>query len=163
MKLIRMKIRRTQGGGATHYDYPTPHYDPQKVVYGPIYEGGLDEVVQSNIVPRGNIDEYILIGVADGDLIQFMKAEGYVYGGFTYGAVEVDKIAALVDGNKWTGPQVNKITDPNKVIEVLAKIARKETLTIEEEDAINPDKRDVKGIVKTKSFEEGLDEAIAAN
>ena len=162
MKLIKMKIKRTQGGGKTTYTYPTPHYDPYKVKYGPIYEGGLNEVVESDIKPRGNVDEYILIGVADEDFAQFMQANNFESDGFVYTAEEIDRTKTLEHGNKWTGPQTEKITDQNKVLQILAKVARKEVLSTEEEDAINPDNL-TQGIVKSKSFEEGLDEAIDNN
>jgi len=163
MKLIKMRINRTRQAGATHYEYPTPHYDPYKVKYGPIYEGGLKEVVESDVLSRNADDEFIIVGVADGDAAQFLVADGYVRNGFTYTAEEIDRAKTLEHGNKWTGPQTEKITDQDKVLKILVKVAKKEVLTKEDEDAIDPDNKDVSGIVKTKSFEEGLDEAIAAN
>ena len=76
---VRIRILRylSKKEGATHYDYPTPHYDAGKVAFGPIYEGGLKEVVESDILPRNANDEFILIGVADADASEFLKADGF--------------------------------------------------------------------------------------
>jgi len=162
MKLIKLKIKRTQTSGKTSYEYPTPYYVATKVKYGPIYEGGLNEIVESDIKPRGNKDEYILIGVADEDFDSFMQADGYEKNGFIFEAKEIDKVKTLEHGNKWTGPQTEKITDQAAVMKILVKIAKKEKLTVDENKAIDPDDP-TPGIVKTKSFEEGLDEALVGN
>lgn len=162
MKLIKMKIRRIRKEGATHYNYPIPHYDAMKVKFGPIYEGILKEVVESDILPRNADDEFILIGVANEDFGQFMKANNFEEDGFVYAAEEIDRIKALEYGNRWTRPRTERITNNDVVIKILAKVARKEALTKEEEDAINPD-NPTPGIVKSKSFEENLDDALMNN
>ena len=158
MKLLKMRIRRNKKEGRTHYDYPTPYYDAMKVIFGPIYEGGLNEIVQSDIVPRNANDEFILIGINNNDFNEFMKADGFEKDGFKYEVKEVNRIKTLKMGNKWT-KQVEKITDQNKVLGVLAKVARKEKLTEEEENAIDPEKEEV-GINKTASFEKSLDKFL---
>ena len=162
MKLIKLKIKRDQTSEKTSYTYPTPYYDARKVKYGPIYEGGLNEVVESDIKPRGNKDEFIIIGVADVDFDGFMQADGYERSGFTYSAIEVDKIKTVEKGNKWTGPQIEKITDQAAVTKILVKVAKKEKLTVEDEKVIDSNDP-TPGIVKSKSFEEDLDEALNSN
>ena len=81
MKLIKLKIYRTKKEGATHYEQP-PNYKAESVKFGPVYEGGLTEVVQSDVLPRNADDEFILIGVADADFSQFMRDDGYEKNGF---------------------------------------------------------------------------------
>jgi len=157
MKLIKMKINRVGKDGATHYTYP-PQYDPQKVRFGPIYEGGLYDVVYSDILPRNADDEFILIGVDDADFVEFMKANGHVQNGFTFAAEEVNRTKSLEMGNKWT-KRVEKIVDEAKVIMILAKVARKETLTQEEKNAIDPESIE-SGINKSASFQESLDKYL---
>lgn len=160
MKLIKMKIQRIESDGKTSYRYPTPYYNAIKVEFGPIYEGGLDAVVQSDIKPRNANYEYILIGVSDVNFNDFMKSNNYTVNGFVFGAEEVDKNNALLLGDKWIGERREKITDATRVIQILAKVARKESLTAEEEKAIDPNDP-TPGIVKSKSFEESLNDYLS--
>lgn len=158
MKLLKMRICRTNKDGATHYDYPTPYYKAELVRFGPIYEGGLKEVVESDVLPRNAGDEFILVGVDNIDVSEFLKAEGFVKDGFTYGVVEVDRTESLSLGNKWT-KQVEKILDQNKVLAICAKVAIGGNITKKEKDALDPDNSEI-GINKTAPFEESLDKFL---
>lgn len=155
MKLIKMRIRRDNTGGNTHYEYPVPYYDAYKIVFGPIYESGLSENCP-DILTRDEDDEFIVIGVKDEDLTQFLGCNNVVDAGsgHVWTAVELTPAEAIVLGNIWT-KQIEKITDQDVVTKILAKIGRSEELTQQEKDALNPDNAEP-GINKTKSFEEDL-------
>lgn len=153
MKLLKMKINRRAVDGATRYTYPTPYYDAKKVKFGPIYEGSC---CAADAQAREADDEFILLGVDDEDAPGFLQANGYKKDGFTYEVTEVDKTTALASCDKWV-EQSEKITDQSKVLSVLAKVAREESLTQEEKDSIDPAKPDL-GISKTKSLTDMLDE-----
>jgi len=156
MKLIRMRIKRTKTPEKTHYDYPSC-YDAKKVKFGPIYEGAMPENVVL-INQRNQGDEFIVIGTTDEDAAEFLKAEGSQEQDFEFGAEEITEEEALADGNVWT-KQREKITDQDKVLQILAKVARDETLTQQEKDAIDPSK-DEPGINMSKSFEVSLNEFL---
>ena len=156
MKLIRLKIKRTSTAEKTHYDYPAC-YDAKKVMFGPIYEGALNENV-ALINQRNQGDEFIVIGTSDKDAVEFLKSEGGQEQGFEFGAKEITEEEALADGNKWTR-QTEKIVDQEKVLMILAKVARNEPLNQTEKDAIDPDNPEP-GINKSKPFEESLNEFL---
>jgi len=159
MKLIKMKVNRTANPqGGTHYEYPTPHYDAYKVAFGPIYEGGLPEGAD---IARGRDadDEFIVVGVKDVDAAQFLKAEGYVKDGVTYGASLISRPEAEALGLAWT-KQTDKVTDQTRVNELLVKVGKGEELTQDEKDALNPEKSEVLGMGKSKSFKASLDESF---
>ncbi|MBW1976261.1 MAG: hypothetical protein JRI45_12000 [Deltaproteobacteria bacterium] len=156
MKLIRMRIKRTSTAEKTHYDYPSC-YDAKKVKFGPIYEGAMDENV-ALINQRNQGDEFIVIGTSDEDAAEFLKAEGSQEQDFEFGAKEITEEEALVDGNKWT-KQREKIIDEQKVIGILAKVARDKPLTQREKNALDPDNPEP-GINKSRSFGEGLNEFL---
>ena len=156
MKLIRLKIKRTSTAEKTHYDYPAC-YDAKKVKFGPIYEGAMEENV-ALINQRNQGDEFIVIGTDDKDAVAFLKAEGSKEQAFEFGAKEITVEEALVEGNKWT-KQTEKIVDLEKVLMILAKVAREEPLNQTEKDAINPDNPEP-GINKSKPFEESLNEFL---
>jgi len=158
MKFLKMTIQRRKIENKTRYGYPTPHYEASKTKVL-LYEGGLDSNAQV-ARDRNKDDEYILIGVDDGDLAQFLKANGYEKDGFTYGAEEIDLAAMKSIGDAYTG-QSTKITDENKVIQICAKAALGQALSQEEKDALDPEK-DASGIVKTKKFSDRLTEILAA-
>lgn len=158
MKLLKMKIKRTDIDGGTHYDYPTPYYDANKVIFGPIYEGGIEDNLET-IKNRKSNDEFIIIGVEDSNMNNFLSANGYKdNSGFEFSCVEITQTVAEQDGIRWTR-QIEKITDMNRVVTILAKIGRGETLTQKEKDALNPDNSEI-GINKTKSFAQHLQESI---
>jgi len=156
VKLIRLKIKRTSTAEKTHYDYPAC-YDAKKVKFGPIYEGAMEENV-ALINQRNQGDEFIVIGTDDKDAVAFLKAEGSKEQAFEFGAKEITVEEALVEGNKWT-KQTEKIVDLEKVLMILAKVAREEPLNQTEKDAINPDNPEP-GINKSKPFEESLNEFL---
>lgn len=154
MRLLKMRIRRTKAGGATRYTYPTPYYDAFKVVFGPVYEGGIEESAQG-ARDRGLDDEYIILGVEDGNAAQFLESNGKKHeSGFVWACEEItcDEMEAL--GGQWI-KQADKITDQEKVIAILAKVARKEVLAVEDERALDPTDPTL-GINRTKSFAEIL-------
>lgn len=154
MKFLRMRIRRQDLEGRTHYTYPSC-YEANKIIIGPIYEGGL-EWQEKKIRDRKKEDEYILVGIDDSNLSQFLKAQKLLEDNFYYGVEEVDLNDAKTIGDNWT-EQTEKITDEKKVLMICAKAIRGEALSQAEKDAIDPEK-DTPGIIRTKKFSEILDE-----
>lgn len=149
MKLIKMKIKRNQTAERTRYVYPKG-YDATKVRFGPVYESFLPENYDE-VVARGNTDEFILIGVSDADAPGFLADPD---------AKELTYEEAAALGGAWT-KQIEKITDPGKVIAIAAKVVKGEALTQEEKEALDPDSP-VSGINKSRSFKESLDEFLAS-
>ena len=148
MKLIKLKISRDQNASRTHYTYPK-EYDATKVRFGPFYESSLSENLVK-VVARGNTDEFILFGVLDEDAPNFLvnpKAQKLSY----------DDALAL--GNTWT-KQIERITNPNKTLAVVAKAVRGETLTQAEKAALDPNNQE-SGINKSKTFKDMLDEFLS--
>jgi hypothetical protein len=160
MVLLKMRIRRTGGNGCTHYDYPK-QYDAHKIVFGPIYESGLEEVAQK-VRDRNAGDEFIIIGIDEADKSQFMQSNLTPDAdGFIHTCVELTEEETAAIGGTWTKQQ-EKITDRDKVLRITAKSARGEALTEEEKNALDPDHAE-SGIVKTKHFSVELREVIEAH
>jgi hypothetical protein len=161
MVLLKMRIKRTKNGESTHYDYPVPYYDAHKVIFGPFYESGLEEVAKE-VRDRNDDDEFIVIGVDEANAPNFLESNGKKdASGFEWKTEEITQAEAEALGAKWT-KQEEKITDQSKVIKILAKVGRKETLTQDELNALNPDHEE-KGINKTESFAESLGKVITAH
>ncbi|RPI56420.1 MAG: hypothetical protein EHM49_00060 [Deltaproteobacteria bacterium] len=148
MKLIKMSIGRNRTPEKTSYVYPK-EYDARKVRFGPVYESSLKKNFDK-VVARGDRDESILIGVDDADAVQFLANPT---------AQEVPYDDALALGDDWT-EQVERITDSAKVIAISAKVARGESLSKKEKEALDPESKEP-GITKSRSFKEVLDEALA--
>ena len=148
MILIQMKIARHHTAERTQYSYP-PGYDAKKIVFGPVYESSLPENFVA-VVARGDSDEFILIGVADGDAAGFLAIKD---------AEEVNYTKALELGNTWT-KQIEQITKPTLVISLCAKAVRGEVLTFQDQEVLDPDSPEP-GINKSKAFKDSLDEALA--
>jgi hypothetical protein len=152
MKLLKMRIRRTSEEGHTHYEYPQS-YDAHKVAFGPIYESGLPEIAKE-AQDRDADDEFIIIGVKDSDLAQFLQSNTEVKFGHTFTTVALTKEETIALGERWT-KQTEKMDD-KIILPIVAKVARGEKLTQKEKDALNPDHKEP-GITKTKSFTEDLE------
>jgi hypothetical protein len=155
MKLLKMRIRRTNEEGHTHYEYPQS-YDAHKVAFGPIYESGLPEIAKE-AQDRDADDEFIIIGVKEADLAQFLKSNTEVKSGHTFTTVELTKEEAVALGGRWT-KQTEKMDD-KIILPIVAKVARGEKLSQKEKDALDPNHKEP-GITKTKSFAEDLDEYL---
>ena len=158
-----MKIRRDKTQKGTHYEYPTPHYDAKRVLFGPVYEAVLERKV--NEVDERNKsktigEEFIIVGVDELDASLFLQANGFIKNGFKFEATEIDESSVITYGDDWT-EQIEKITDQNKVNEIAKKVGKGEQLTQEDMDALNPDKPEIVGIGKSKSFLEDLTKAKA--
>jgi len=145
-KILKVKIQRASANGGTKYTYP-PEYDASKIellCYESVGEG-------IKVLNRTDKFEYAIGVVSNADALAFLVSPDII---------EMAKATAITNGRKWR-PQVEKITDNTKVISVLAKVARKETLTKEDEDALDPD-NPVKGIGKSRLFDDLLEERLNA-
>ena len=148
MHILKMKIARNQTAGRTRYTYPK-EYDATKVRFGPFYESSLPENF-TKVVTRGNTDEFILIGVSDKDAPSFLANPD---------AKELSYDDSLVLGNAWT-KQIERVTNPDKVLAFVAKAVRGETLTNDEKAALDPNSQEP-GVNKSKAFKDTLDEFLS--
>lgn len=155
MRLLKIKVKRVRESGATHYTYPQPHYDMLNIVFGPIYEGGMDKNLPSiwARASQDSGDEYIIVGVKNINVEKALINDDIQ---------EITKQECLDYGSLWTGGSVPVITNMDKVVQILAKVARNESLTIEEKNSIDP-KSSEPGINNTPTFEEDLNKYIGAN
>jgi len=158
MKVIKMKVHRYDPGhGGTRYEYP-PGYDAKKVVMGPHYEKGAKE--------RGDDFQYIIFGVRDADAAQFLGADAVEVNArsgkkFKFEAKEQTREEAEAEiDNFLRGEEYNQgaefVEDQLVVAKLTTKIAKKEELTTEELDALDPDKP-ARGIGRKKSVKEHWD------
>ena len=145
MKILKVKIKRNQGGGKTSYTYP-PQYNAQKFDVL-VYESQLTDGY-NKVVGKGNKEEIVIGTVQDDDAASFLVSPDIT---------EITKAEADVFLGEDLDKKVEKITDQNEVLRVLAKVARKETLSMEDLDVIDP-KKPTKGIGSSKSFNETLGE-----
>lgn len=145
MKILKVKIIRTQGGGKTSYTYP-PEYDSKKftvIIYETQITGKMDKVVS-----RGNDHEFV-IGVvqdadapaflANSDIVELTRAEAE-----TFIDVDIDKAESSV-------------IDVNKVVTITAKAVSGKTLTKKEKDAIDPTSSEI-GINQGRTLRKALDD-----
>ncbi len=143
-KILKVRIGRSVGGGKTSYTYP-PEYDPKKFQVI-VYETQI-EWEKAKVEARGNKDEYVVGVVEELDAPAFLISDDIV---------EITR----AESETFIGPELNrtseKITDPSKVLSILAKVARKEVLTPEEENAIDPT-NSVKGINNGSTIKDALD------
>jgi len=144
-KVLKVKIKRDQSGGATHYEYP-PQYNPKKFQVI-TYETQLTDKMDV-VIGRGNKDEYVLGFVEDVDVAGFLASPDIV---------EVNRAEA----DEFIGPDLDKatekITDQNAVLIALAKVAKKEELSDEDKEVIDSSNKKP-GINRSKSLREVLDE-----
>jgi len=125
MKILKIKVKREQTQVGTHYTYP-PEYDPYKIQVL-CYESSLPEN-QINVVARGNKDEFLIGCVKNIDAPQFLANPDII---------EITEVEALTLGNIWT-KQVEKIVDQDGLLLLLAKVAKGQELTLQEQDLLNP-------------------------
>lgn len=144
-KILKVKVGRKAINGGTRYVYP-PVYDASKIQVL-VYESSLEENLQE-VKNRGNNYEFLLGLVDEADAPRFLKSEDIT---------EISRSEAEQLGAVWTKQQ-EKITDQNAVLSVLSKMARKETLSTDDQKVIDPND-DTPGIAKSKSFSQILDES----
>lgn len=149
MKVLKVHIQRDRNEARTHYTYP-PEYDAQKIQVL-AYESSLQKNFLK-VVERGDIDEYLIGVVKDEDAPKFLKSSHIE---------EIDTDTTLELGEDWT-ETVERITDPIKVMTALKKMKAGESLTPEEDDAINPDNPAL-GVSRSRSFRDHLAEILGAD
>ena len=145
MKLLKVKIKRTQNAGSTHYEYP-PEYNPKKfqvLCYETQLEGKYDAVVG-----RGNTDEYVIGFVPDGEETVFLYSPDIT-------EINKSEVDAFLGAD--LDKKVQKITDQDAVLSVLAKSAKKEVLTEADLKVLDP-KDATAGITESKSYNDVLKE-----
>ena len=142
--ILRVHAKRTEGNGVTHYEYP-PEYDAEKIQVLAYEEGG-------ECALRNDGHQHLIGIVADADAAQFLASPDIE---------EIDEATACEAGERWR-PQVQRISDQNVVLTIVAKAAIGGKLTIAEKDALNPDTA-TPGVSKSVSFTTLLGEAKNAD
>jgi len=134
MKIIKVKLISESTPARTHYSYP-PEYDKNKIyvlAYGKI-----------------NADHCCLGVIKDEALKQFIASDNID---------ELTREEAIELGEVWR-PQIEKITDEKEVIKICKKIVKGQNLIQKEKNALDSNES-TKGINKSKSFTELLDEYL---
>ena len=144
-KLLKVKIKRSQENGKTSYTYPKEFEATkfQVLVYETQLEGKL-----SHVVGRGNKDEYVLGFVDEQFVSDFLKNPDIKI---------IDRSEARNFLAEDYEKSIEKVNDQNKVLTILAKSVRGESLSSLELAALDPNNPE-KGIIRTKTFKEVLDE-----
>ena len=135
MKLVKVKINMTTSEGRTHHDYP-PEYNSEKIQ---VMSYGLGHCI--GWIKDVDLEEFVPSVEGSGEIWELTRDE------------------AIVDLDIWM-PQSEKITDQTKVLSILAKQARGETLTPQELNALDPNNPE-SGITKTKSGAQIIDELLS--
>jgi len=146
-KLLKVKIKREQGIENTHYVYP-PQYNAQKISVI-TYETQLTNQDRA-VVARGNKYEFLIGFIEEEDVAGFTTSPDMV---------EITRLEAEEFIGDDLDKTVEKINDPNAVLLILSKVARKEQLTEGERKAI--DSNDTRpGIIKSNSLRDVLDDNL---
>lgn len=145
MKILRVKVGRQNILNGTHYVYP-PEYDAQKITVV-AYETSNPDNIQA-VKDRGGY-EYLIGVVRDGDASAFLASSDIAE--MTPGGAESAATAWI--------RATDKINDPARVIEILAKVRNSESLTLEDQKAIDPEDSSVAGVVRGRTFTERLQAA----
>jgi hypothetical protein len=149
-KIVKIKMQAiiTQpNGGVRIQRIAPPEYDSTKIkIIAMEASGDLAGVLSRN---DGTI--YRIGVVADGDLATFTASDDIV---------ELTQLEAVALGNVWR-PQVTKIFDEQKIIDILEKVSNSQALTLTELNAIDPDNAE-RGVGKSFTFTERLNATIEA-
>ena len=147
-KLLKVKIKRDRSGGKTSYTYPK-EYDAQKFDVL-VYESQLSEKLQLVLDRDGNDNyEYVLGFVEEKFVPSFLVSKDIV---------ELDKDEAeLFIGDTDLNKYSTKVTDQNKVLELLSKQALGGILSDEDRKVLDVN-HPTPGINRSKSLKEVLDE-----
>jgi len=162
-KILKVKIGRQETAAKTHYQYPTVVagqyaelktapcvYDPTKISVI-VYETSDAQVGKlADVQARGNDHEFLIGVVKDIDAPAFLASPDIV---------ELTRDEAIALGDTWTMSK-ERITDQTLVTSLLAKQARKETLTAEEIKSLDPNDPSP-GLGMTPTFAEELDATVA--
>ena len=131
MKTVKVKVEVKRVGGATHSVYP-PECRARWLVIetDTIEEGGKKYQWRMALMPDSLADNLVSKYPNDYKIVNDEEANAF--------------------GRKYFS-QETKIGDEKKILAILAKQALGKKLTIEEQDALNPDKSE-SGISKTNEF-----------
>jgi hypothetical protein len=138
MKILKVKIEVTHNNGATQYvGYPKEWLDNKEKISNILYPGD-----RTDEVGEGGKLYQIVYPVLPDDLYDKMK---------NLPICSEPNLAELTAYSDKHAPQVERITDENKVIGILAKTAQGKVLTKADKDALDPE-NPTPGITKTKRW-----------
>ena len=142
MKILKVKIEVTHEGGATQYvGYPKEWLDNKSKISIILYpQDRTDEVMENGKI------YHIVYPILPDDVYDLMKGLPIC------SEPNLDELTTYSDKHM---PQITKITDQDKVLSILAKVALDEKLTKEDRDALNPE-NSARGISKSKRWIDNL-------
>lgn len=143
MKVLKAKVYVDQSNGSTKYTYPQVWLDNKERIPEILYPN--DRTDQGT--DQNGTYQWVYPIVPDDVAAELTKLDEFEIAD----RIELETYAAK------HAPVIERVTNPDKVISVLAKIARGEELTKQDTDTIDPEKPE-SGIVKTKPW---LEEAEA--
>lgn len=143
-KVLKCKVYYEKLPGRTHYyGYPEGSSGTTQVQWLSESEGKEDErgtyVIKQCVVYDDQLAEQI-IRDNPSDTVEVLDYK------------DPKVLKQINDWNRSKQPQSTRVRDEQKVIQILAKFARKEPLTPQEQNAINPDNEEP-GINKSKPFD----------
>lgn len=143
--ILKVKIQRQQDSEGTHYTYPK-EYDPKKFDVL-TYESQLSDRY-TQVIDRGNDHEYVIGLVEVIDVDSFLKSPDI-------------ELITRQEVNVFIGEDlhkyIEKVTDTEAVVKILAKAAKGEKLAKEEHEAIDSS-HPRRGINRSKTLNEVLNE-----
>ena len=150
MRYFKLKINKNVTSERTEYVYPQ-WYNPEEIqvlMYETTNTKG-----KGNCEKRGNVNEYVHVAIPND-----LYAE--VVAGKT-DTEEMEREAFIADAEE-IHEQIERITNPTRVLEILAKQARGVKLQKKELDALDPASEE-EGTGKSKTFREKLKELDGKN
>lgn len=154
MKILKVKIQRNKSAAKTSYVYPL-EYNPLKIqviAYETMSDDGVSdgELREGSNFHDGQSFEYMIGYVKDADAAAFLASPDIV---------EIDRAEAEIIGARWIKP-VQKITDQDAILTVLAKAALDQPLTADDKKVLDPNDPTA-GVVMTKDITQILDDISA--
>lgn len=148
MKILKVKVKRSKNPeGGTHYTYP-PEYDARKIQVL-CYESIGDPTTVNDRDKTAEPYEFLIGVVNDGDASSFLESSDIE---------EIDQTTANSSGRLWR-PQVVRIDNQERVLEIADKVFNNISLTQLDKSALNPDSSEP-GISRSKLFDNLLAEHL---
>jgi hypothetical protein len=148
-KILKVKIEVTHVNNATQYvGYPKEWMDNKSKISSILYpQDRTDEVVENGKI------YHIVYPVLPDDVYELMKNLPIC------SEPDLSELSRYADKH---APQITRISDQEKVLQILSKAALEEKLTKEEKDALNPD-NPTPGIIKSKKWIDTLQDYGVTN
>lgn len=137
MKILKAKVSINRWNGSTNYHYPWAWLSNKEKIPAILYPSNRND----EIIENGQLYQIVYPIVPDDVATELLKDSNFSLPT----RPEIESYA-----NKHY-PIKDSITDDKKILTILAKVARKESLTLEDEKALDPNSPE-KGINKSRSW-----------